>query len=184
MAKRFALSFGLDALKNREAITALHRDAILFATNPLENPNDPTGPPPNLAFLEIGAEFTNKLLKQDKRMVLQFLDRILTMGMPSSRGEEWQPLLLYRNSLVHGETDLPPQTARRAYGRRRRDAGINKNYFIRDKLLSIQNLASERNMLETAPWLIYNLFLPTSCYLTANASVKCIQTFASFNHVQ
>lgn len=43
--------------------------------------------------------------------------------MPSSRGEEWQPLLLYRNSLVHGETDLPPQTARRAYGRRRRDAG-------------------------------------------------------------
>ena len=31
------------------------------------------------------------------------------MGMPSSRGEEWQPLLLYRNSLVHGETDLPPQ---------------------------------------------------------------------------
>lgn len=123
LAKRFALSFGLDALKNREAITALHRDGILFATNPLENPIDPTGPPPNLAILEILAEFTNKLLKQDKRMVLQFLDRILTMGMPSSRGEEWQPLLLYRNSLVHGETDLPPQTARRAYGRRRRDAG-------------------------------------------------------------
>jgi len=123
LAKRFALSFGLDALKNREAITALHRDAILFATNPLENPNDPTGPPPNLTFLEIAAEFTNKLLKQDKKMVLQFLDRILTMGMPSSRGEEWQPLLLYRNSLVHGETDMPTQTARRAYGRRRRDAG-------------------------------------------------------------
>ena len=152
MAKRFALSFGLDALKNREAITALHRDAILFATNPLENPNDPTGPPPNLAFLEIGAEFTNKLLKQDKRMVLQFLDRILTMGMPSSRGEEWQPLLLYRNSLVHGETDLPPQTARRAYGRRRRDAGINKIYFKR----------------------IVFFF-----YLTAKSSVKCTQTFAS-----
>nr|CAH0108959.1 unnamed protein product [Daphnia galeata] len=132
LAKRFALSFGLDALKNREAITALHRDAILFATNPLENPNDPTGPPPNLAFLEIGAEFTNKLLKQDKRMVLQFLDRILTMGMPSSRGEEWQPLLLYRNSLVHGETDLPPQTARRAYGRRRRDAGGDDGEIVDD----------------------------------------------------
>ena len=62
-------------------------------------------------------------------MVLQFLDRILTMGMPSSRGEEWQPLLLYRNSLVHGETDLPPQTARRAYGRRRRDAGWQNDYL-------------------------------------------------------
>ncbi len=133
LAKRFALSFGLDALKNREAITALHRDGILFATNPLENPIDPTGPPPNLAILEILAEFTNKLLKQDKRMVLQFLDRILTMGMPSSRGEEWQPLLLYRNSLVHGETDLPPQTARRAYGRRRRDAGTCRSRPLNGK---------------------------------------------------
>jgi cohesin complex subunit SA-1/2 len=131
LAKRFALSFGLDALKNREAITALHRDAILFATNPLENPNDPTGPPPNLAFLEIGAEFTNKLLKQDKRMVLQFLDRILTMGMPSSRGEEWQPLILYRNSLA-------PQTARRAYGRPRRDAGMIRIFFKRNTIRSLR----------------------------------------------
>ncbi|EFX88480.1 putative stromalin antigen protein, SA-D [Daphnia pulex] len=122
LAKRFALSFGLDAVKNREAITALHRDAILFATNPPKNPNDPTGPPPNLAFLEIAAEFTKKLLKQDKRTVLQFLDR-LTVERHSSRGREWEPLMLYRNPLVHGETDLPPQTSRRAYGRRRRDTG-------------------------------------------------------------
>ena len=69
LAKRFALSFGLDAVKNRDAITALHREGILFSVNPLENPNDPTGPPPNLAFLEILSEFTNKLLKQDKRVV-------------------------------------------------------------------------------------------------------------------
>ena len=69
LAKRFALSFGLDAVKNREAITALHREGILFAVNPLENPTDSTGPPPNIAFLEILTEFTNKLLKQDKRVV-------------------------------------------------------------------------------------------------------------------
>lgn len=56
-------------MKNREAITALHREGILFAVNPLENPADPTGPPPNLAFLEILTEFTNKLLKQDKKVV-------------------------------------------------------------------------------------------------------------------
>lgn len=155
MAKRFALSFGLDALKNREAITALHRDGILFATNPLENPNDPTGPPPNLAFLEIMAEFTNKLLKQDKRMVLQFLDRILTMGMPSSRGEEWQPLLLYRNSLVHGETDLPPQTARRAYGRRRRDAGNHNIYFPNKNLARIVKESKKRISHDLLPELRY-----------------------------
>ena len=80
---RFALSFGLDALKNREAVTQLHREAILFSVTPMENPNDPTGPPPNLAFLEIAAEFTNKLLKQDKKVVLSYLDKRISEGMPS-----------------------------------------------------------------------------------------------------
>lgn len=40
--------------------------------------------------------------------------------MPSSRGEDWQPLLLYRNSLLHGETDALPTTSKRAYGRKRK----------------------------------------------------------------
>ncbi|XP_020296992.1 cohesin subunit SA-2 isoform X1 [Pseudomyrmex gracilis] len=122
LAKRFALSFGLDAVKNREAITALHRAGVLFAITPPDGvEQDPTGPPPNLPFLEILSEFTNKLLKQDKRVVLNFLDRRLQAGMPSSRGEDWQPLLLYRNSLLHGETDQVPVTIKRAYTRRKRD---------------------------------------------------------------
>jgi len=41
--------------------------------------------------------------------------------MPSSRGEDWQPLLLYRNSLLHGETDQVPVTSKRAYTRRKKD---------------------------------------------------------------
>ncbi|XP_043289735.1 cohesin subunit SA-2 isoform X2 [Venturia canescens] len=122
LAKRFALSFGLDAVKNREAITALHRAGVLFAITPPDGVElDPTGPPPNLPFLEILAEFTNKLLKQDKRVVLNFLDKRLQAGMPSSRGEDWQPLLLYRNSLLHGETDQVPITSKRAYTRRKKD---------------------------------------------------------------
>lgn len=80
MAKRFALSFGLDAVKNREAITALHRAGILYAVSGNEIGEDPTGPPANLPFLEILTEFTNKLLKQDKRVVLQFLDRRIHTG--------------------------------------------------------------------------------------------------------
>lgn len=79
MAKRFALSFGLDAVKNREAITALHRAGILFAVSE-NNSDDPTVPPANLPFLEILMEFTNKLLKQDKRVVMAFLDRRITTG--------------------------------------------------------------------------------------------------------
>ena len=30
LAKRFALSFGLDALKNREAVTGLHREVMMI----------------------------------------------------------------------------------------------------------------------------------------------------------
>merc|ERR1712198_468424 len=119
LAKRFALSFGLDALKNREAVAQLHREGILVAVTPMENPSDPPGPPPNLPFLEILAEFTNKLLKQDKKVVLTYLDRRIGQGMPSSHGEDWQPLVLYRNSLVHGEGELPTVTSKRPYGRKR-----------------------------------------------------------------
>lgn len=152
LAKRFALSFGLDSIKNRDAITALHREGILFAVNPLENPYDPTGPPPNLPFLEILSEFTNKLLKQDKRVVLKYLDSHVASATPSSQGAHckndinvtcWgslflksyclliyyifiillgQPLYAYRNSLMHGETDQIPQTSKKAYTRKRQVA--------------------------------------------------------------
>ena len=43
---------------------------ILVAVNPLDNPDDPAGAPPNLAFLEVLTEFTGKLLKQDKKVGL------------------------------------------------------------------------------------------------------------------
>lgn len=70
LTKRFALSFGLDAIKNREAVIVLHRAGILFAAQAgSEQTDDPTAPPPKLLFLEIINEFTNKLLKQDKRVV-------------------------------------------------------------------------------------------------------------------
>lgn len=67
LAKRFALTFGLDAIKNREAVTALHRAGILFASKNVI-PDDPN-PPVNLLFLDVLNEFTNKLLKQDKKVV-------------------------------------------------------------------------------------------------------------------
>lgn len=107
-------------MKNREAVTQLHREAILFALTPLENADDPTGPPPNSAFLEIATEFTNKLLKQDKKVVLNYLDKRVSGGIPSSHGEDFQPLHLYRNSLVHGEGEVPTLTSKRPYTRKRK----------------------------------------------------------------
>ena len=69
LAKRFALSFGLDNQKNRDAVAALHREGIHFTFDKIDNPVDPLGPPPNLPFLEILSEFSNKLIKQDKKIV-------------------------------------------------------------------------------------------------------------------
>uniref|UniRef100_A0A182JTG5 SCD domain-containing protein n=1 Tax=Anopheles christyi TaxID=43041 RepID=A0A182JTG5_9DIPT len=122
LAKRFALSFGLDAVKNREAITVFHRAGIHFAvTSSNEELDDPSAAPPCIAFLEVLTELTNKLIKQDKKLILSFLDRRLKAGIPSSRSEDWQPLVTYRNSLLHGETDQLPVTAKRAYTRKKKD---------------------------------------------------------------
>ncbi|XP_055376196.1 cohesin subunit SA-2 [Condylostylus longicornis] len=118
LAKRFALSFGLDAVKNREPMIALHRAGILFAVQ--EIPEDPVAAPSNLLFLDILNEFTNKLIKQDKKVMLSFLDRRISPGMPSSRSDEWQPLVSYRNSLLHGESDQT-QAPKKAYNRKRAD---------------------------------------------------------------
>jgi len=123
LAKRFALSFGLDAVKNREAVTSLHREGILVAVNPAESVADPAEAPPNLPFLEILTEFTNKLLKQDKKVLLEYLDRRIAGGVPSSRSEVWAPLHMYRNSLVHGEGETMPPPTRKAYHRKRRRSG-------------------------------------------------------------
>lgn len=57
---------------------------------------------------------------------LNFLDRRISSGIPSSRVEDWQPLLNYRNSLMHGETDQAPVTSKRAYTKRRKEQDANE----------------------------------------------------------
>lgn len=123
LAKRFSVMFGLDALKNREALTALHRAGIAFAA--LQHapagaaPSPPHAPPHNLLFLEPLAEFSGKLLRQDKRQVVRFLEARVPHGV--HWGEEWAPLAAYRSSLL---TDAPeeraPPAARKHYARRHR----------------------------------------------------------------
>uniref|UniRef100_A0A8D0APE8 Cohesin subunit SA n=1 Tax=Sander lucioperca TaxID=283035 RepID=A0A8D0APE8_SANLU len=52
LARRFALTFGLDQIKTREAVATLHKDGIEFAFK-YQNPRGPEFPPINLAFLEV-----------------------------------------------------------------------------------------------------------------------------------
>lgn len=74
------------------------------------------------------------------------MDKHITSAVPSSRSEDWQPWVIYRNSLMHGDAEPGPVTSRRAYTRRNKKETckfiklyfsypillyIHKNYFFR-----------------------------------------------------
>ncbi|KAL7849373.1 hypothetical protein SRHO_G00209960 [Serrasalmus rhombeus] len=104
LARRFALTFGLDQIKTREAVATLHKDGIEFAFR-FPNLKRPDCPPPNLAFLEVLCEFSSKLLRQDKKTVHSYLEKFLTEQMCERRDDVWLPLISYRNSLLTGGDD-------------------------------------------------------------------------------
>uniref|UniRef100_A0A673N0S7 Cohesin subunit SA n=1 Tax=Sinocyclocheilus rhinocerous TaxID=307959 RepID=A0A673N0S7_9TELE len=101
LARRFALTFGLDQIKTREAVATLHKDGIEFAFK-YQNPKGPEYPPANLAFLEVLCEFSSKLLRQDKKTVHSYLEKFMTEQMMERREDIWLPLISYRNSLLTG----------------------------------------------------------------------------------
>uniref|UniRef100_A0AC35TSF4 SCD domain-containing protein n=1 Tax=Rhabditophanes sp. KR3021 TaxID=114890 RepID=A0AC35TSF4_9BILA len=90
LAKKFNQSFGLDQIKNRNAIATIHRDGILYSLND----ND------NILFLEVLLEFSPRLLPQDKSVIYNYL--INHCGKDESEITEnplYQPYLLYKQSL-------------------------------------------------------------------------------------
>ncbi|XP_063793320.1 cohesin subunit SA-2 [Pseudophryne corroboree] len=104
LARRFALTFGLDQLKTREAIAMLHKDGIEFAFKE-PSPQGEVHPPLNMAFLDILSEFSSKLLRQDKKTVYAYLEKFMTFQMSLRREDVWLPLMSYRNSLLAGGDD-------------------------------------------------------------------------------
>ncbi|XP_018414123.1 PREDICTED: cohesin subunit SA-2 [Nanorana parkeri] len=104
LARRFALTFGLDQLKTREAIAMLHKDGIEFAFKE-PSPQGEVLPPLNMAFLDILSEFSSKLLRQDKKTVYAYLEKFMTFQMSLRREDVWLPLMSYRNSLLAGGDD-------------------------------------------------------------------------------
>uniref|UniRef100_A0A8D3CVP4 Cohesin subunit SA n=1 Tax=Scophthalmus maximus TaxID=52904 RepID=A0A8D3CVP4_SCOMX len=101
LARRFALTFGLDQIKTREAVATLHKDGIEFAFK-YQNPRGAEFPPLNLAFLEVLSEFSSKLIRQDKKTVHSYLEKFMSESMSERREDVWLPLISYRNSLLTG----------------------------------------------------------------------------------
>ncbi|XP_071656338.1 cohesin subunit SA-3 isoform X2 [Patagioenas fasciata] len=97
LARRFSLLFSLHQLRNRQALLGLHREGIQFA---LQEPGEPGQPPLNLPFLEVLSEFSPRLLRPDRALLLAYLELLCQeRGWPPPRAAPWPPLLTYGRSL-------------------------------------------------------------------------------------
>lgn len=110
---------------------------------------------------------------------LNFLDRRLQAGMPSSRGEDWQPLLLYRNSLLHGETDQVPVTSKRAYTRRKKDQLAGKKLVLFSqkypRYINVRHTTFEINSIRKEK--ISNLQISSNCLKVLKALIVWLLLF-------
>ncbi|XP_072908145.1 cohesin subunit SA-1-like isoform X1 [Hemitrygon akajei] len=104
LGRRFALTFGMDLMKSRQSVVSLHLDGIKFAFRQYQHSRLESSPI-NLLFLEILSEFSCKLLRQDKKAVLAYLDKNFPAPL-NIASEAWLPLVVYRKSLLaRGDDD-------------------------------------------------------------------------------
>ncbi|XP_032383518.1 cohesin subunit SA-2 isoform X1 [Etheostoma spectabile] len=91
LAKRLAMSFGIDLHRVRKPLVALHMDGVRFAfREPREGEEQHT----NVTFLEILSEFSFKLLQQDRTQLAEFVKS----ECPSA-ALSWPSVRLYQRSL-------------------------------------------------------------------------------------
>ncbi|XP_030251378.1 cohesin subunit SA-1 isoform X2 [Sparus aurata] len=91
LAKKLAMSFGIDLHRVRKPLMALHMDGVSFA---FREPQEGEKQHPNVAFLEILSEFSFKLLQPDRAQLAVFLKT----KCPSA-ALSWRPVRMYQRSL-------------------------------------------------------------------------------------
>ncbi|XP_078392396.1 cohesin subunit SA-1-like [Cetorhinus maximus] len=139
LGRRFALTFGMDLIKNRQSVVSLHLDGIKFAFQ-LYQPSALDSPPLNLPFLDVLSEFSSKLLRQDKKAVLTYLDK--TYPAPLSLiVQAWLPLASYRRSLLaRGDDDTMSMISGRTASVRSRRAPTTS---AKRRKLEVSDLSSD-----------------------------------------
>lgn len=130
LAKRLSLTFGIDSTKSnvRNSMVTLHREAILFSFRTNGDDSDaPSNALPNLPFLDVINECTYRLIPQDKKVVLKYLqDQATKAEIDLNKIDaNLEPLSSYYNALndesqaAGGKTDKAgrgrqlPQKAKR-----------------------------------------------------------------------
>ncbi|XP_036403583.1 cohesin subunit SA-1 [Megalops cyprinoides] len=112
LARRLAMTFGIDLQRVRKALLCLHEDGISFA---FRDAGEGDEPPPNLHFLEVLSEFSFKLLRPDRTQLLGFLKRMHPTPPPA-----WPSLTMYRRSLQGGAREKEEGAADTPLPKRRR----------------------------------------------------------------
>lgn len=101
LVHKLTLSFGPEAsTKSRDAIVTIHQDSIEFVDQAGPEPNKQSRAPPNLMFLELIVEFSSRLTPQDKKHMINDLDRRFAKRANKIEGNNWQPYYTYRLSLM------------------------------------------------------------------------------------
>ncbi|XP_066477866.1 cohesin subunit SA-2-like isoform X2 [Tiliqua scincoides] len=103
LARRFSLTFGWDQVKSRESVAMIHKEGIEFAFQGAAA-MEAKCLPRNLNFLIILCEFSNKLLKPDKRLVYSYLLRYIPEPA-LCKEDSWYSLAWYRSSLLANEDE-------------------------------------------------------------------------------
>uniref|UniRef100_A0A8B9NEM5 Cohesin subunit SA-3 n=1 Tax=Accipiter nisus TaxID=211598 RepID=A0A8B9NEM5_9AVES len=97
LARRFSLLFSLQQLRNRPALLSM--EGIQFAFQEPPGPG-PGLPPLNLPFLEVLSEFSPRLLRPDKALLLAYLEKMYQeQRWLAPQDVPWPSLVTYRNSL-------------------------------------------------------------------------------------
>ncbi|XP_028271897.1 cohesin subunit SA-1 [Parambassis ranga] len=91
LAKRLAMSFGVDLHRARKPVVALHMDGIRFAFRDVQDGEEPY---PNIPFLQVLSEFSFKLLPKDRAQLAE----LLKSECPSA-ALSWPAVRMYQRSL-------------------------------------------------------------------------------------
>ncbi|XP_074081395.1 cohesin subunit SA-3 isoform X1 [Macrotis lagotis] len=124
LARRFALSFGPQQLQNRDLIVMLHKEGIKFSLAELPSTSS-SSQPPNLAFLELLEEFSPRLFRQDKQLLLSYLQKCLHQ-VPQSSDHSWSPVISYCRSLSSQENSAETSPQGHPQAKRRRVEATSK----------------------------------------------------------
>ncbi|CDW55511.1 cohesin subunit SA 1 [Trichuris trichiura] len=98
LIRRFGTSMGTDLIRCRELVVMINRCGIIFASQR-------DGPDlPNIHFLEVLSETCNKLLPQDKKLVLQYLNEAFGF-IEANDDDRFRPLVMFKEVLSLGDEE-------------------------------------------------------------------------------